>query len=295
MNTYKNGNYTVMIYGDGTKVRMTNDYDFIPAFSENCDVKITDKCGMGCSFCYEGCTKEGKHADLLKYTKLIDSLHPYTEMALNGNDLDIPNFVEFLELLKEKKVFANITVHQQQFMKNFDYIKSLQEKGLIHGIGVSLSNSSNEEFIQKLTQVKNTVIHTINGLFTETDYNNLKDKGLKVLFLGYKHLRRGDTYYSEHSNTIENNIKWLSGQIMDITTHFKVVSFDNLSLNQLDIKSKLDPKKWEEFYMGDDGGFTFYIDLVAGTFSKNSLSQVRYPIEDKTIDEMFRIIQENNK
>lgn len=435
MHGYKNGNYKVIIFDDGTKVRMTEDDEFIPAFSENCDVKITDKCNMGCSFCfpagtpivtkngikniedivegdlalsfnenfngdeyacvtqlfkhrhtgnmikinvgasslictsnhkiyvkynnsginnanwieakdieitndtnpsvrtdggwfsidsielienfddfvynigvehnhnyyagnghilvhncYEGCTSNGKHADLMKYTKLIDSLHPYTEMALNGNDLDIPNFEQFLEKLKEKKVFANITVHQYQFMKNFDYIKSLQDKGLIHGIGVSLANSTNIEFVQMLGKVKNTVLHVINGLFTETDYNNLKDQDLKILFLGYKHLRRGDDYYSEHSNIIEHNIEWLRNNIMDITKHFKVTSFDNLSLNQLDVQSKMDPAKWEEFYMGDDGGFTFYIDLVAGTFSKNSISMERYEIGDKTIDEMFDII-----
>ena len=50
-------------------------------------------------------------------------------------------------------------------------------------------------------------------------------------------------------------------------------------------------KEWEEFYMGDDGGFTFYIDLVAGTFSKNSLSMDRYEIGDKNIDEMFNQIR----
>ena len=52
---YRNGNYNVTIYEDGTKVRATKDDEFIPAFAENCDVKITDKCSVGCPFCYEGC------------------------------------------------------------------------------------------------------------------------------------------------------------------------------------------------------------------------------------------------
>ena len=44
MALYKNGNYIVTILNDGTKIRQTKDDEFIPAFAENCDVKITDKC-----------------------------------------------------------------------------------------------------------------------------------------------------------------------------------------------------------------------------------------------------------
>lgn len=35
MNRYKNGNYTVTIMSDGTKIRMTEADEFIPAFAEN--------------------------------------------------------------------------------------------------------------------------------------------------------------------------------------------------------------------------------------------------------------------
>lgn len=55
---YRNGNYIVTILEDGTKIRATKDDDFVPAFSENCDCKITDKCSQNCAFCYEGCVQE---------------------------------------------------------------------------------------------------------------------------------------------------------------------------------------------------------------------------------------------
>ena len=45
------------------------------------------------------------------------------------------------------------------------------------------------------------------------------------------------------------------------------------------------------FYGGDDGTVTFFIDLVKGVFARSSLSQITYPIGDKTIDEMFAIIK----
>ena len=70
----------------------------------------------------------------------------------------------------------------------------------------------------------------------------------------------------------------------------KSISHDNLAIEQLNIKRMLSEDKWEEFYMGDDGDYTFYIDMVAGKFAKNSLSQERYDIGNKTIDEMFSTV-----
>ena len=71
---------------------------------------------------------------------------------------------------------------------------------------------------------------------------------------------------------------------------FEVVSFDNLAIKQLRVQEHLPKEQWKEFYMGDDGNYTFYIDMVDGTFSKNSLATERYPIMD-SIDDMFSKIK----
>ena len=131
MHFYKNGNYSVCIMNDGTKIRKTEDNEFNPSFAENVDVKITSNCSVGCPFCYEGCTKEGKHGDLFNY-RFIDTLHPYTEMALNGNDMNHPDLERLLVFLKGKKVFANITVHQSQFMKNYETLKRAEGNRQYH-------------------------------------------------------------------------------------------------------------------------------------------------------------------
>ena len=295
MNIYKNGNYTVVILQDGTKIRKTNDDEFIPSFAENCDVKITDKCSIGCPWCYEGCTKEGKHCDLFKY-KFIETLHPYTEMALNGNDLNHPQLEEFLNFLKTKKVFANITVHQKQFINNYDFIKRLIDNKLIYGVGISY-NHYNQDFINKIKEIPNAVLHTINGILSEDDINKLKGNNLKVLVLGYKYLQRGISYSDDNQYIIDKNWKYLKEELPKIiaNNYFQLISFDNLSLNQLDVKRLLSDKEWEEFYMGDDGKYTFYIDMVKGEFSKNSIASERYPIGDKTIDEMFNFITSKNE
>lgn len=289
---YKNGNYIVTLLNDGTKIRFSKDDEFHPAFAENCDVKITDRCDGGCKFCYEGCTTEGKHGDILN-AKFIDTLHPYTEMALNGNDLSHPDLIPFLEKLQSKKVVANMTVNQMHFVKHYELIKDLIDRKLIFGLGVSLV-SATPEFVEMVKPFSNLVIHVINGILSEKDVNVLKNNDLKLLILGYKQLRRGISFYEEHCEEVAEKQKWLYNYMEQLTTEFNVVSFDNLAIEQLEIKRLMSDEDWEEFYMGDDGTVTFYIDLVEKKFAKNSLSLERYDLLD-SIDEMFQVILANNK
>lgn len=287
---YKNGNYSVKILSDGTKIRETDDDEFIPSFAENCDVKITDKCDGGCPFCYEGCTPNGRHGNILNY-KFLDTLHPYTELAINGNDLSHPDLIPFMYKMREKKIILNMTVNQIHFERYFGAIRSLIDDGLIYGLGVSLKEPTGE-FIEKITQIPNAVIHVINGVVSVHDLARLAGKNLKVLILGYKNLRRGESYY-KHNDEIVNALqedldKHLFQEIIN-NGWFKVISFDNLAIKQLHVQKHLSKEQWEEFYMGDDGNYTFYIDMVDGTFGKNSLVTVRYPIMD-SIDEMFQKI-----
>lgn len=290
LGVYKNGNYSVKILSDGTKIRETNDNEFIPSFAENCDVKITDKCDGGCPFCYEGCTPNGRHGDILNY-KFLDTLHPYTELAINGNDLSHPDLVPFMHKMKEKKIILNMTVNQVHFERHFGAIRSLIDDGLIYGLGVSLREPT-DEFIEKITQIPNAVIHVINGVVSVRDLARLAGNNLKVLILGYKNLRRGVSYYEQNDegvNALQEDLdKYLFPEIIN-NGWFKVVSFDNLAIKQLHVQKNLPEEQWEEFYMGDDGNYTFYIDMVDGTFGKNSLATVRYPVMD-SIDEMFQKI-----
>jgi len=288
LGVYKNGNYTVKLLADGTKIRETEDDNFIPAFAENCDVKITDKCDGGCPFCYEGCTPNGRHGNILNQ-KFLDTLHPYTEMAINGNDLTHPDLIPFLEKLREKKVVANMTVNQIHFERCQDMIRDLVDRHLIFGLGISLKNPT-EEFIGLVKQYPNAVIHTINGILSPSDVEMLSGHNLKMLILGYKQLRRGvDWYDIDHENIIVKQM-WLKENLESLLPQFNVVSFDNLAITQLDVKRLMRDEEWEEFYMGDDGTMTFYIDLVEEKFGKNSLATERFPVMD-SIDDMFEKIR----
>jgi putative Fe-S oxidoreductase len=289
--SYVNGNYTTTIYDDGTRIRETEEDEFIPAFAENCDIKITDSCNMGCSFCHEGSTPQGKHGDILN-PKFLKTFHPYQELAVGGGHVfEHPDFIPFLENLKEQKVIANITVHQVHFMQNLELIKKLQKEKLIYGVGVSVS-APTEELIKALRSVPNTVCHVINGIWNEKVAEMMAGRSLKVLILGYKELRRGNEYIATHDEIVANNKKWLYDNLGSLFKKFRLISFDNLAIEQLDVKRFLTDEEWEEFYQGDDGTSTFYIDAINQKFSQSSTAPFdkRYDIGKLGMDEMFKII-----
>ena len=289
---YKNGNFKTIILSDGTKIRETEDDEFIPDYAENMDIKITNYCDMGCPFCHEGSTTNGKFGDILN-EKFIDTLHPYQEVAIGGGDATShPDLILFLEKLKEKKVITNMTVNQIHFERHQDMIRDLVDRGLIFGLGISLKEPT-EEFVSLVKTYPNAVIHVINGILRPSDVKLLADNGLKMLILGYKHLRRGEDWYdTDHENIVVRQM-WLYENLEELLHHFAVVSFDNLAIEQLDVRRLMTNEEWEEFFMGRDGRYTFYLDLVDGNFGKNSLATDRYPIMDN-IDDMFqKIVSEN--
>lgn len=288
---YKNGNFTTKIFDEGTKIRETKDDEFIPEFAENMDIKISNYCDMGCKFCHEGSTKNGKHGDILNQ-KFVETLHPYQEVALGGGDATShPDLIPFLHKLKDRKVIVNMTVNQRHFEQKQELIKKLVDEKLIYGLGVSLVNPT-DEFISLIQKYPNAVIHVINGILTPSDIETLSDKNLKMLILGYKQLRRGNEWYSEDHENIITKQMWLKENLGSIIEHFKVVSFDNLAIEQLEVQRLMSQEEWDEFYMGDDSEFTYFIDMVEKKFAKNSTTPIgeRYELLD-SVDEMFEKIR----
>jgi hypothetical protein len=289
LGTYINGNYRVTIFDDGTKVR-ENDLDFFRADApESMDIKITNQCDVGCPMCHENSTKDGLHGDILN-PKFLSTLHPYTELAIGGgNPLAHPDLVTFLKWCKEHKLIPSMTINQTHFMKDYDVVKALVEEKLIYGLGVSLTNPS-AEFIERIKEFPNAVIHVIAGLVSISDLEKLSNKGLKILILGYKQFRRGADLYSRIGSDIEERIQTLKVELAEVLNMFKVVSFDNLAIKQLDPSRLLTKEEYDEFFMGEDGFATMYIDLVKKEFARSSTSTDRYPLMDNITD-MFEVIR----
>lgn len=294
--TYKNGNTITTIYDDGTKTHFTNDDEFDFAFPECHDISISRCCDNECECCYYGCSPTGKHGELFGW-KFFDSMHPYTEIAINIQRPMPSTLLTFIYKMFRKNIIVNITINQNHFMDEdfWDKINYWIELGYIKGIGISLTDPTQDGFIEKVKKYPNAVIHVIAGILNPEDLTPLMNQGLKLLILGYKTTGRGINYYLDNYQSVIDNIKWLSSALDEVVDRFEVVSFDNLALDQLDVKSKVSKEEWDMMYAGEDGTNTFAIDLVDGTFARNSMSRIKYTIGDKTIDEMFEIIKNEVK
>lgn len=290
---YKNGNTTITISDvDGTREMFTMDDEFDLDFPVSMDLNLTQHCDANCRFCYAECSQEGKHGNIME-AKFVDGLHPYTECALQVNDLTHPDLMPFLEKLKRLKVFPNITVNQIHFQQKEALLSDLINNKLVYGMGVSLRNPT-DEFFDRVMEYPNAVIHVINGIATETDFEKMADRGLKVLILGYKDKGRGHDYLAEYPDEVRRNQQWLYDNIGELiySDKYRAVAFDNLALEQLDLQRVIPDDQWQRFYQGDEGTSSMFVDLVDGTFGVSSLvpKSGMLPIMD-TVEEMFSVVK----
>ena len=228
--------------------------------------------------------------------KFIDSLHPYTEIAIGGgNPLCHPQLTPFLEKCKSLKLVPSITINQLHFDRMRNIVDKLVAEKLIYGMGISLTDP-NKQFLNDIKEYPNAVIHIINGVITENQLSALLGHNLKILILGYKEVGKGKALYSRMADVIEDR-KWsLKGFLPSILSEgFSAISFDNRALEQLDVKSLISPEQWNLYYMGDDGmngsysSASMFVDGVRKEFALNSCSKERFPLLP-TAEEMFQAL-----
>lgn len=285
---YRNGTYDVTIdLEDGTKVRSDPTNQFIPQFPESIDITISTKCNRECPFCYLGCSKQGKIGNLHQLASM--KFHPYTEVSLNLNDPIPDGMTDLLYALVDQEVIPNVTIHSEQFVRDYRILRRWVDEKLVYGIGVSLDRP-NDRLSLLLKTMPNAVVHAIAGIVSPIDLESVI--GSKLLILGYKDTGRGKEY---RTDSVRQSIYKLFEYMPAIFRMFPVVSFDNLAIEQLFVKSILSPIEWKRFYMGDEGDFTFSMNLVDNTYSSHSYSDQSFSMGTKTIDEMFADVRRNKR
>lgn len=287
--SYENGNVSVSIFGDGTKIRRFKGIPK-PYFPESLDCKITNYCDMGCKFCHEDSTTSGIHGDLNKLKSVLISLPAGIELALGGgNPLSHPDLISFLKWAKDRGLICNLTVNQGHLKEFYAQLCYLIDNDLIKGLGISIVTSDFTHIKELRKRTNNIVYHIIAGVHSPTLVKKLEqidNNTSKVLILGYKYFGRGKEYYSQHVENIITN--WIANimALMNICQN-TIFSFDNLALEQLAIQDQIDPKIWKQCFMGDDFSFTMYIDAVKQEYAPTSRSNERVSVNEMSLFEYF--------
>jgi hypothetical protein len=119
---------------------------------------------------------------------------------------------------------------------------------------------------ESILAYEHTVIHVIAGIDSIMDVINLRNKGVrKILILGEKNFGFNE---GKVDLTTKNHRQWF-WWVRKMFNIFDVTSFDNLALEQLNMKRFFSDDNWNVFNQGEH---SFYINAVEEYFAPSSRS-----------------------
>jgi hypothetical protein len=271
MITYKNGTYQVEQFKDGTKILKDETGQFKAEFPDNLDVKITNYCDVGCKFCYEDSGEKGSHCKADDLLDKLSDLPPGIEVTLGGgNPISHPEIIKIVKNLSiDQKKLVSLTINQKSI--DLELIFKCIESGL-RAIGISPNPGLNQSTIVLDEVISIPIVyHFILGVHPLEQIEKYLLHGKKILILGYKNVGRGKNNIPEIKNWVQG-IKRFKHRLEYQEDYPKTagMSFDNLAIHQLNLRTSFTTSDWEHFYLGDDGSCSMYIDAVEGTYSKSS-------------------------
>lgn len=272
---YRNGNAVVTLdLRDGTRIIEYPDNEPLTLETPlNIDIRVSTQCPYGynvetqkstCAFCHESALVSGVecHYGILQQVLMDAKLPRGTEIALGVNEVT-EDLVQFIKNLYRLGLVVNITMNER-------YILEFGDTGLkqmlpyVFGLGISYRSLQGCLSLPDwIADYPHTVIHVINGIDNFDDIKELGVKYHKLLVLGEKDFgfNRGKVNLDT-----EQHKQWKSN-IMQLTKIFDIVSFDNLGLQQLEIRGKITDKEYKSFYQGEH---SMYINAVEQYFAPSS-------------------------
>lgn len=275
---YYNGNYWVII-GPKRKLRLQLGGESLPLQPEKpelVDLKITDYCDMGCPYCYQGSTEEGKHADR-KYIRDLFSEwddHIY-EIAIGGGEpTSHPDFADIVSMLNRSGYIVNFTTKSITWMNNKGTIDAVKES--VSGIAYSPSNipdarkfiEAHDEFVGDSCELYLHIIPELMGEERFAEFVSFVDEENKdrwrnrihLTLLGYKTTGRGSSFDVGHMDKLIEIA--MSPKRTPVGIDTKIASDYEDDLREKNVSKKL--------YTTTEGEFSMYVDAVEKKASKSS-------------------------
>jgi len=260
INEYVNGNAHIAIHDDGTRV-INYDGDLQLDWPLNIDIRLSERCSFGrdpntgsavCGFCHESATTDGGFADVQQLYNTLSELPPGIELAVGMNQFDA-RFIEFIQQCSSTGWIVNCTVNQGHLGRDWDAIQQLIVSGHIRGLGVSY-RAGFRPIPTEVLEYPNTVVHVIAGIDHIEDVASLATRGVrKILVLGEKDFGFN---LGKVRLTTQVHRDWYF-KIHELFELFEVISFDNLALEQLQVRRFV--VNWDTIYQGEH---SFYINAV---------------------------------
>ena len=268
---------------DGTRIDIGNGFYDYPL---SLDLKITNYCETGCPWCHESSGPLGKHSDPGLLLEKLKGLPRNTEIAIGGgNPLSHPKLGEIFRGLSDFGYITKITIRDK------DITKSLHIPSEVKGLGISVTPGiSPKKYLDFISSRENLVAHMILGINTIEDYIEVKKYFPRILWLGFKTWGRNKDSKLPDINELRRKI------IQDLYYgRSGILAFDNLGINQLNLKSAFLKNEWEKYYLGPEFTSSMYVDAVKGEFAGYSTSGDRISWNEMSLINYFRSHAKNIK
>ncbi len=272
---YRNGNASVWLdLQDGTRIIEYPDNEPLTLDTPlNIDIRVSTQCPYGynvetqkstCAFCHESALVDGQECHYVSLLRvLMDAKLPRgTEIALGVNQVT-EDLVQFVKNLWKLGLVVNITMNERYILE-FGDTRLKQLLPYVFGLGISYRSLQGCLSLPDwIANYPHTVIHVINGIDDFDDVKELSVKYRKLLILGEKDF--GFNCGKVDLNTLQHK-QWKSS-VMQLTKIFDIISFDNLGLQQLEIRGKITSEEYKSFYQGEH---SMYINAVEQYFAPSS-------------------------
>lgn len=288
---YKNGNADITITHDGTR-EIQYEGELSLDYPLNIDIRVSTQCSFGlnpktgkafCDFCHESATTDGVECDYNLLRDKLVGLPKGIELAIGCNKMtsELRKFIFWCDTMG---YIVNLTVNQGH-LKQFDMIRKLVERGTIKGLGISYRSSLPFKVPQYILDYEHTVFHVICGIDSYHEVEALAKQGVKkILVLGEKDF--GFNFGKVDLKTRKHR-EWY-WWIHNMFKTFDVVSFDNLALQQLNVRRFFTQNNWEVFNQNEH---SFYIDAANKKLAPSSRSNEKIDWDKLTLKEYFKQIK----
>lgn len=263
------GHLTLFNRTTGKKVRVLPEKAGPPAFSvapELVDIKITDYCPVGCSYCYQGSTKAGRHASLKEirgFAAYIGAMGVF-EVAIGGGDPTThPEFVEILKAFHDNGVVPNFSTQLWDWLDKKEIADAV--KSYCGAVALSTQNADHaNKWIETCAKLEiKPHIHYVLGL---SKLDNLKKllrsrKSGHIVLLAYKEMGRATgtppVDYTGWQDVVRKHSKgW-------------TVAVDSFLVDEVRTGFTREEVP-EHLFEKADGRFSLYWDAVEGSYAEHS-------------------------
>jgi pyruvate-formate lyase-activating enzyme len=295
---------------NGAKVRLSFDgtKEVTKAKTpELVDIKITDYCPFGCTYCYQASTTEGKHSDTSDIRGLLYLLQDMKvfEVAIGGGEPTLhPDFIQILTMFRESHIIPNFTTRNIAWLN--DNEKAMRILDLCGAFAYSVSTREDVAKLHETMEAssrgwEDAKVHRrlekvsiqyvlesggdLAGVLDEAQKHHYR-----VTLLGFKTTGFGKDFPTVPENWLDvvKSMKKEHGWRLNLGVDTAIVQkYGERIKKELGVSDKL--------MTAEEGKFSMYIDAVAKTMAPSSYCEpdqyVPLPKYNFTRDSVYEMEQ----